>query len=124
MSPTQRSLQWLREHGYEPTKTEYWHHYAKVRKDLFGFIDILAVSEHHLLAIQNCAGEGGDHAARVRKIKALPVARLLACHMDIEVWSWAKRGGRGAKKEWTLRRTALTALLLSKRRKETNGRKR
>jgi hypothetical protein len=117
----QYTLAWLRGHGYDPWITEYWSHYAKRRVDLFGFIDVLAVSDHHLLAIQ--VSDDSHHAEHRKKIMALPVARLLAYHMDIEIWSWglrltgAKRkdGKLDRRKEQTLRRDALTAELLPKR---------
>jgi hypothetical protein len=116
-----RTLAWLREHGYEAWVVEYWNHYAKIRQDLFGFIDVLAVSDHHLLAIQ--VSDDDHHASHRKKILALPVARQLAYHMDIEIWSWGLRltgatrkdGKLNRRKEQTLRRDALTAVLLPKR---------
>jgi hypothetical protein len=109
----------LRERGYFPAIAERFNPFAKVRQDLYGFIDILAVHpDGRLLAIQTCSGEGGDPAARVRKILALPIAKLLAGHMEIEVWSWARRvnpAGRGRRKVWTLKVESLTARLLPKR---------
>jgi len=115
LSPTQRSLAWLRENGYEfMEKTEHIIPRVHQRRDLFEFIDILAVNHVHLLAIQCCAGDGGDHADRVHRIMRLPVARALAYYMDIQVWSFAIRGERGAPKMWTRRATPLTAKLLPK----------
>lgn len=120
MSPVQRTLKWLREHGYEAQKTEHFNWHAKVRQDLFGFIDVLAVSEHHLLAIQ--CSDDSHHAAHRKKILTSKVAKLLVYHMDIEIWSWGlKLTGRRRKdelldrsKQQTLRREALTAKLLPK----------
>lgn len=112
MSPMQRTLAWLREHGYQAAKTEHFNWKAKVRQDLFGFIDVLAVSDDELLAIQ--VSDGAHHAEHVAKIMALPVARQLVFHMNVELWSWSKRGARGKRKLWTLRRDALTARLLPK----------
>jgi len=109
----QRTLAWLREHGYQAQKTEQWNHYARKRQDLFGFIDVLAVSDHELLAIQ--VSHEDRHADHVKKVMALPVARDLAFHMNVEVWSWGKRGARGERKVWTLRRDQLTARLLPKK---------
>lgn len=121
MSPVQRTLKWLREHGYEADKTEHYNWKGKVRVDLFGFIDILAVSEHHLLAIQ--VTDDSHRAAMRKKVLASKIARLLVYHMDIEVWSWGlkltgerrKDGKLNRSKEQTLQRDALTALLLPKR---------
>ena len=121
MSPVERTLDWLRQHGYTATKTEHYHHYAKRRIDLFGFIDVLAVSEHHVIAIQ--VTDGSHRAEHVPKILALPVARLLAQHMDVELWSWSlkltgltrKDGRLNRQKEYQLRRDALTARLVRRR---------
>jgi hypothetical protein len=121
MSPMQRTLAWLREHGYEAARTEHWNHFAKRRQDLFGFIDVLAVSDHHLLAIQ--VSDDTHHAAHRKKILANKAARLLVYHMDIEIWSWGLRLTRerrkdkllDRRKEQTLRRDALTATLLPKK---------
>ena len=59
----QRTLAWLREHGYEAAKTEHFNWKAKVRQDLFGFIDVLAVSDEpvcicNLLLMNTTASEG------------------------------------------------------------------
>jgi hypothetical protein len=115
MSPIQRTLAWLREHGYEAQKVEHWNHYARCRQDLFGFVDVLAVSDHDLLAIQT--SDGAHHAEHIAKIIQSKAAPLLARHMEIEVWSWSlkltrqrrKDGLLDRRKEWTLRRDSLTA---------------
>jgi hypothetical protein len=117
----QRTLAWLREHGYEAQKTEYFNYFAKRRVDLFGFIDVLAVSEHHLLAIQ--VSDDAHHAEHRKKILANKAAHELAYHMDIEIWSWGLKltGARRKdkllvrRKEQTLRRDPLTAQLLPKK---------
>ena len=44
MTPTQRSLKHLREHGMVAAVVERWNPHAKVRQDLFGCIDILCLT--------------------------------------------------------------------------------
>src|SRR5271167_4627948 len=44
ISPTQRSLKLLRERGWTCQVVERWNQWAKVRQDLFGCLDILAIS--------------------------------------------------------------------------------
>jgi hypothetical protein len=113
----ERTLAWLRDHGYQPAKTEHFNHWAKVRQDLFGFIDVLAVKNDHMIAIQ--CSDDEHHAAHRNKILANPVAPILAQHMDVEIWSWGlKLTGRRRKdgllnrqKEQTLRRDSLTDAL-------------
>ena len=42
-SPTQLSLKKLREEGYTVAVVEHWNSFARIRQDLFGFIDLLAL---------------------------------------------------------------------------------
>ena len=103
-SPTQRTLARLREDGWTAQVVERWNPHARIRQDLFGVIDIVAIKPGlPILGIQACAG--ASHAAR--RTKALAEPRLLtwlAAGGKFEVWSWAKRGPRGERKVWTLRR--------------------
>ena len=120
MSPIQRTLKWLRDHGYEAQKTEHFNWHAKVRQDLFGFIDVLAVDPDHVIAIQS--SDGSHHAAHRTKIMDNAAAPWLAYRMDIEIWSWSlkltgsrrKDGLLVRKKEYALRRESLTAQLVKK----------
>ena len=102
MSPMERSLAWLRAHGYEAAKTEHWNHFAKCRQDLFGFIDILAVTGDTLLAIQ--CSDREHHAAHRAKILKNKAARLLVYHMEIEIWSWGLNLTRDRRKDGLLDR--------------------
>jgi hypothetical protein len=120
MSPTQRTQKHLRDNGYEvancerkiPATAAGWKGLLQTQ-DLFGFIDTMATNGDRLLAIQST--DGNHHATRVNKILELPVAKLLVYHMEIEVWSWSKKGKRGKRKLWQLRQERLLAKLLPKR---------
>jgi len=104
-SPTARSLQYAKRHGWPAQVVERWNPYAKVRHDLFGCIDLVALTGS-ILGIQACAGS--SHSARLKKAMAEPrLLTWLQCAAHFEVWSWAKRGARGKAKRWTLRRTAV-----------------
>lgn len=89
--------------GYTAAVTERWNPHAKVRQDLFGFIDVLAFRpDRGWLLVQ--ATSGSNHASRVAKILGLPLARRAAgtpCTL-IEVWSWKKVAGR-----WEVRRQVI-----------------
>lgn len=102
-SPTQRTLKHYRDEGYAVGICEKWNAYAKIRQDLFGFIDCVALHPvEGIIAIQACAGS--SHAVRRQKILAEPNAELwLRSGGRIQVVSWAKRGGRGIRKTWTPR---------------------
>ena len=107
MSPTQRTLKFLRAAGMICAVTEHWNPHAKIRQDLFGFIDVLAMSVNlgpldsvtGLLAVQTTSGT--NHAARRTKIFSLPAAKQwLLLGNRIWVVSWSKRGERGKRKLW------------------------
>src|ERR1700687_2738371 len=66
VSPTQRSLAELRARGYRAQVVERWNPYAKVRVDLFGFIDIVAVGNGETVGVQATSGDNVSH--RIQKI--------------------------------------------------------
>lgn len=89
MSPTQRTLALLRERGYKAAVAEKWNHFAKIRQDLFGFIDIVAVGHGRTLGVQACIAN--DIAARVEKVgKADALPELILAGWTILVVGWRK----------------------------------
>ena len=93
-SPTQRSLRRLREHGYLAEVTEKWVPGANIRRDLFGFGDVLGIREAEVLIVQ--ATSSSNVAARIKKIADHPnVGAVRQAGIRIEVHGWAKnRAGR------------------------------
>lgn len=106
-SPTQRTLAHARDLGFLAQVVERFNPHARVRVDLFGVIDIVAVHDGcGVLGIQACAG--GSHAARRTKaMETDGLKRWLSAGGRFELWSWSKRGERGKRKLWTLRREEL-----------------
>lgn len=89
MTPTARSLKKLRDDGYLAQVVEHWNHYARVRNDLFGFGDILAVREAEVLMVQ--ATSRSNVSARVTKIAEHEnTARVRMAGIRIEVWGWGR----------------------------------
>lgn len=74
MSPTQRALKLLRGRGWKVAICEKWNAFAKIRIDVFGFGDLLAINpnEGEIILVQCCAG--ASHAARKTKIINIPEA--------------------------------------------------
>lgn len=107
VSPTQRTLAHLRKQGYTAYVVERWNAHAKIRQDLFGFIDILAMKPcMPLLAIQ--ATSTGNIASRIKKIHETDLSQCwISTGSQLEVWGWAKRGPRGKRKEWTMTRKVI-----------------
>ncbi len=92
-SPTSRTLAELEKQGYRAAVVERWNPHARVRQDLFGFIDVLAVKEGEVLAVQ--ATSDSNVAARVRKIAEHDNAPYVrSAGIRIEVWGWKKKAGK------------------------------
>ena len=90
-SPTTRTLKQLRKFGAIADVAEHWNPHAMRRKDLFGFVDIVAVHETSIIAVQ-CTAYSGI-SARVNKIVeecAEPATAWLNAGGRIEVWGWRK----------------------------------
>lgn len=104
-SPTSRTLDYCRKQGWDAAVVERWNPHARVRHDLFGVIDILAMDGlvRGVLAIQ--ATTGSNLGARVEKVSEEPRARLwLVVGGRLECWGWRKVGKRGEQKKWAVRR--------------------
>ncbi len=110
-SPTQRSLKHLRDQGYTVAVTERWNPFARIRQDLFGFIDLLCFKGNEILAVQTTSA--ANISARVAKIRGIQAASLWleSPTRRIVVQGWAKRGERGKRKVWTVREVEITALI-------------
>jgi len=101
MTPSARTLDYLRKQGYKPATVERWNPHVKIRQDLYGFIDIIAIHPEKpgVLAIQVTTGA---HLAD-RKAKSLANDKLpvwLAGGNRFELHGWRKVGPRGKRKLW------------------------
>ena len=103
MSPTQRTLRHLRATGYPLVQVvERWNPRAKVRQDLFGIVDVLAVGSD-IVGVQ--ATSGSNVAKRVAKLtasEALPLLRKAGIRILVHGWRKAASG------RWTLREVDLS----------------
>ena len=107
LSPTQLTLRWLRERGDACQVVERWNQWAKIRQDLFGFIDIVSLSDDGIVGIQ--ATSGSNHSARRNKVLASQEAKSW-CRAGgkVLVMSWSKKKNR-----WVERVEDLTEELLN-----------
>ena len=98
-SPTHLTLKHLRAEGWPLVEvTEKWNPHARIRQDLFGFVDVLAVGPQGVLAVQTTSVDHVSH--RVAKIADHPnVAAVREAGIAIHVHGWAKKSGR-----WVLAR--------------------
>lgn len=101
VSPTQLTLRELRKSWPFVQVVEHWVPGANVRRDLFNFIDVLAVG---VLAVQATSDNGGNVSKRCKKIADNPaLPHLREAGWLIEVWGWRKVGTR-----WQSRRVDLS----------------
>ena len=100
MTPSARSLTWLRDHGFLAATVECWMPHISRRRDLFGFADLLAAHPRDGL-ITLVQVTTADHVAhRLAKAKARPeLAAWIRAGGRFEVHGWQRRAGR-----WELRR--------------------
>lgn len=92
-SPTQRSLKYLRDKGYTVDKVEWWNSFARIRKDAYGFGDLLACGKGKIALIQ-CTSYS-NISARRDKIFMIPAAYIWVASggmIIIHGWKKLKRG--------------------------------
>lgn len=113
MTPAKRSLDWCKQNRYVAQVVERWNPFARIRQDLFGFIDIVAITEWNegILGIQATVTD--KTSARLNKIlnnkdlkETLRV--WLSAKNKFQIHGWAKRGPRGKRKLWELKRIPIT----------------
>jgi len=104
MSPTQRSLKLLRDAGWTAEVVERWNPHARIRQDLFGFADIIAMMPGSVPLLVQVTSTGW--ASRVAKVNAEPRALLaFQSGFRVEIHGWRKLQSNGGK--WTPKIIAL-----------------
>lgn len=103
-SPTSRSLTFLRKEGYLCDIVERWIIGANIRKDLFGFGDLLAVHrlDRSITIIQTTTLS--NLSARIKKAKSLASLKVwLQSGGKVEFHGWAKDSDG----KWIVRRVSV-----------------
>lgn len=80
--------------------TERWNAFARKRKDLFDFIDLLAIKDGEVVGVQTTSAS--NISARIKKIKEHPnYGPVRASGIKIVVHGWKKEKNRWkAKEQW------------------------
>jgi hypothetical protein len=92
-SPTQRSLAYLREQGYLVEIVEHWNPFARVRKDLWGWCDLLCLRGEEILAVQVTAS---GVSSRIKKIQeSETVLWVRKANIKIHIHGWRKSSKTG-----------------------------
>jgi hypothetical protein len=88
-SPTQLSLAHLRKTCDAVQVVEKWNPHARIRQDLFGFIDILALRGEETIAVQSTSW--ANVSSRARKIAESPlVGAVRDAGWRIIIHGWRK----------------------------------
>ena len=105
ISPTDRTLAYLRKQGYLAAVVEKWVPGANIRQDLFGFADVLAVHQvaKEFLLVQTTTA--GNFSSRMKKAKGRPELGIwLQAGGKFEVHGWSK----GPDGKWKVRVVMVT----------------
>ena len=92
-SPTQLSLKKLRADGWLAEVVERWVPGANIRKDLFGWVDIVALKDGVTLAVQTTSYS--NMSARANKIAdSETIAEVRKANWSIHIHGWHKKDNR------------------------------
>lgn len=100
-SPCARSMAALRKLGYTVAVVERWNAYVKIRQDLFGFIDLVAIhpDQKGVLGIQ--ATSQTNVSKRVKKCLESPHFKTwIRAGNGFCVDGWVKKGAKGKRQLW------------------------
>ena len=92
VSPTQRSLAYLREQGYHCEVVEKWNSFTRQRKDLWGWCDILAIRENEVLAVQVTASAVADRIKKILDSDTLALVRKAGIRIEVHGWRKSSTG--------------------------------
>ena len=104
MTPTQRTIAYLKNQGIICGVVERWIPNPRmpgggIRRDLFGFIDIISISKADgIMGIQSCGQDFSGHYKKITEEKADEVAAWLDSGGKLQLIGWrrvkVKRGGK------------------------------
>lgn len=94
MSPTQRTLKALRKEGFRVGIVERFLAFAGKfgkRQDLFGIIDIIAITDKETIGIQSCGNSFSAHYKELTEEKNQESYDWLSCpNRRLQIWAWRK----------------------------------
>ena len=94
-SPTQRSLAHLRSQGYLVTIVERWNPHARIRQDLYGFIDLLALRGDETLAVQVTTADHVAHRlAKIAEAEHIGAVREAGWRIEVHGWRYDRKTRR------------------------------
>jgi hypothetical protein len=109
-TPTQRTLKYLKDEGYTTAIVEKWNSHVKIRQDLFGIFDVLAMKEGSLVGVQiSSYGSHAEHYTKLTVTKRDNTLCWLRTGNQIWLMSWRQLVNPGKKRKiWTPRIQQIT----------------
>ena len=92
LSPTQRSLAFLREQGYLVSIVERWNPHARIRQDLWGWCDLLAIRKGEVLAVQVTASAVSTRIKKIQESDTIAAVREAGIRVEVHVWRKNSKG--------------------------------
>lgn len=94
-SPTSRSIKYLEDQGFTVGVVERWIPGANIRRDLWGWCDIVALDPINAETIAVQTTTTANMKARINKIQESDtVGTVRKCGWSIHVHGWSKKKGR------------------------------
>lgn len=92
LSPTQRSLAYLREQGYFVAIVEHWNPHARIRQDLWGWCDLLAIRKNEVLAVQVTASAVSTRIKKIQESQTIAAVRDAGIRVEVHGWRKNSKG--------------------------------
>ena len=92
LSPTQRSLAFLREEGYLVSIVERWNPHARIRQDLWGWCDLLAIRKGEVLAVQVTASAVSARIKKIQESETIGPVRDAGIRVVVHGWRKNSKG--------------------------------
>ena len=90
-SPVERTRNVLKHYGISSWKAEFFNQFMKIRQDMFGFIDYVALYPDSICGLQICGKDFAEHDRKILANKYAP--KWIESGGTIELWAWRKLKG-------------------------------
>ncbi len=94
MTPSSRTLAYIREEGYIVDSVERYNQFTKHRSDLFGIIDYIAINGKELIGIQSCGVAFSEHKKKMLKSSLSELWLKSGNKLLLIGWRKLKKGGK------------------------------
>jgi hypothetical protein len=92
VTPTQRSLAYLRAEGWQVAVVERWNPHARIRQDLFGVFDLLAVRDGVTMGVQVTSTGVASRVKKIADSEMVPALRRAGWALMVHGWRKSAKG--------------------------------